>query len=132
MSTSARQLGRVILRPVKKLQKPRPLKASNPARRSTPDAANVNIFDEVMLLTEAVTSNMSNGMFDINLQNNIVILSGMLKAYGECLEAIYKGDFFKQYFPFQAKFIHFEKVHQFILAKSPVKFYINLNIHANI
>ncbi|EEB17349.1 conserved hypothetical protein [Pediculus humanus corporis] len=90
MSTSARQLGRVILRPVKKLQKPRPLKASNPARRSTPDAANVNIFDEVMLLTEAVTSNMSNGMFDINLQNNIVILSGMLKAYGECLEAIYK------------------------------------------
>lgn len=91
MSTSARQLARAITRPVKKLQKPRPLKPTTLSRHSAIDATNLSVFDEIMVLAEAVASNISNGNFDRNLQSNIASLSGLLKNYGRSLEMIYKG-----------------------------------------
>lgn len=93
MSSGTRQLARVISRPIKKLQKPRPLKSPNPSRHSTVDTNNLNAFDEIMVLAETVASNISNGIFDRSLQSNIVSLSELLKNYGQNLEVIYKGNF---------------------------------------
>ncbi|KAK6619391.1 hypothetical protein RUM44_003773 [Polyplax serrata] len=89
MSSSARQLARVISRPAKKLQKPRPLKTLS-SRHSTVDANNVNTFEEIMLLVEAVAGNISNETFDRGLQSHVISMSGLLKIYGHKLEVIYK------------------------------------------